>query len=140
MTDEELIVQIIPLWHAEMEWAKELLKRSFALQDAESILTALPKGRHEIPCTNWFIRTHGFGVDIFRTPSVGGIDFDFNSPAPDAWKLKIFFEKQFNDGQLQHHKYMHLADDEELLDKAIESALANNSLTHHSSRTPNGAP
>ena len=39
-----------------------------------------------IPGTHWVYRTHGVGVDIYRTASVGGIDFDFNMPDPDEWQ------------------------------------------------------
>ncbi|MBT3037338.1 MAG: hypothetical protein KUF75_02005 [Candidatus Thiodiazotropha sp. (ex Ctena orbiculata)] len=124
MTDEELIEKIIPFWYAVMAWAKELLMRSFKLKEAKDILRPEFRGRHQVPCTNWFIRTHGIGVDIFKTPEVGGIDFDFDKPHPDEWRLKIFFEKQFNDGQLPYQEYQHLADDEELLEKAIKNVVA----------------
>jgi hypothetical protein len=40
--------------------------------------------------------------------------------------LKIFFCKQYNDGQLPFSDYQALADDEERLEKAIENALIEN--------------
>ena len=126
MNDEKLIENIIPLWYAVMAWSKELLTRSFNLNEANDILRTEFRGRHQVPGTNWFIRTHGIGVDIFKTPEVGGIDFDFDKPDPDEWRLKIFFVKQFNDGQLPYQEYQHLADDEELLEKVIKSVIQNN--------------
>ncbi|MBC7010238.1 hypothetical protein BIZ38_17475 [Pseudoalteromonas sp. BZK2] len=125
MKDEELIKNLIPLWHSVMAWAKEVLVRSYKLDDAKDILGREYRGKNQIPGTNWFYRTHGIGVDVFKTPEVGGIDFDFGKDEPDEWRLKIFFEKQFNDGQLPYADYQHLADDEERLEKAIKMVLSN---------------
>ena len=124
MTDEKLIIQLIPLWYANLAWAKELIARSFGLETASEILKQEYRGRRQVPGTNWFIRTHGVGVDIFKSPEVGGIDFDFGRDAPDAWRLKYFFEKQFNDGQLPAADYIHLADDEDRLEAAIRAVLS----------------
>ncbi|MDP5152080.1 DUF6896 domain-containing protein [Rheinheimera baltica] len=123
MTDKDLIKQIIPLWYSSYAWANELLVRVFLLDNANEILSTNYRGMHQIPGTNWFYRTHGVGVDIFKTPEVGGIDFDFGKATPDAWRLKIFFEKQYNDGQLPLLDYQGLADNEDRLEKAIEQAL-----------------
>jgi hypothetical protein len=76
----KLISGIIPLWYANVAWAKELLVRAFALSKADEILRAEYRGRRQIPGTSWFIRTHGIGVDIycqqhFKTDTV------FRSPA-----------------------------------------------------------
>jgi hypothetical protein len=123
MKDEELIKQILPLWYDAIAWANELLVKSFHLEKAQDILKAEYRGLHQVKGTNWFIRTHGIGVDIFKTPEVGGIDFDFGKPEPDPWRLKIFFEKQYNDGQLPYSEYQCLSDDEERLERAIEKVL-----------------
>nr|WP_275442852.1 hypothetical protein [Pseudoalteromonas sp. OOF1S-7] len=117
-------MQLIPLWYANLSWAKELIARSFGLETASEILKQENRGRRQVPGTNWFIKTHGVGVDIFKSPEVGGIDFDFGHDAPDAWRLKYFFEKQFNDGQLPAADYIHLADDEERLKAAIKVVLS----------------
>ena len=82
-----------------------------------------------IPGTHWVHRTHGVGVDIYRTASVGGIDFDFNKPDPDEWRLKIFFEKQYNEGNLSFTAYRELYEDEELLDRVIKWRLTGDSTT-----------
>jgi hypothetical protein len=117
------IRNVIPLWYATMAWAKELLVRAFELEQAQHILRLKRHGRHPIPGTVWFIRTHGIGVDIYKTPDVGGIDFDFDKPDPDEWRLRLFFEKQLNDGQLPYAQYHELAEDEELLKQAIREVL-----------------
>jgi len=121
--DIELIRKIIPLWYAQRTWAKELLKKAFELDKANDILSTKFKGYKGIPGTNWMYRTHGIGVDIFRTADVGGIDFDFGKTEPDEWRLKIFFEKQYNEGNIPLAEYRHLFEDEQLLDKAIKGAL-----------------
>jgi hypothetical protein len=124
MKDEDLIEQIIPLWYSSMAWANELLIRAFKLEQAQDILKTEFRGLHQVQGTNWFIRTHGIGVDIFKTVEVGGIDFDFGKPDPDEWRLKIFFEKQYNDGQLPYAEYQCLSDDEDRLKLAIKNVLS----------------
>ena len=123
MTDIELVKQIIPLWYAQYAWAEELLKKSFGFETADEILTTEYRGSNQIPGTNWTYRTHGVGVDISRTSDVGGIDFDFDKPDPDEWRLFLLFEKQYNEGNLALDQYRHLADDEERLKLAIKEAL-----------------
>lgn len=122
-TDEDiqLIRALIPLWHAEMAWAKELLKRAFELHDAQEIMRPKFRGRRQIPGTTWFFRTHGIGVDVYRTSAVGGIDFDFDKLEPDPWRLAIFLEKQVNDGSLSYEKFGQLIDDEDRLKLALDS-------------------
>jgi len=119
----ELVREAIPLWYAQMAWAKELLVRAFNLERAEDILNKENRGIRQVPATSWFIRTHGIGVDIFKAPNVGGIDFDFDKPNPDAWRLVIFIERQVNDGQLKYELYRELIDDEELMKKVVSEAL-----------------
>ena len=121
MSDAELIKKIIPLWYSQYAWAEELLKKSFGLSNANEILNSKFRGFNQIPGTNWMYRTHGIGVDISRTPEVGGIDFDFDKPDPDEWRLRLFFERQYNEGNIPLAEYRHLADDEEALKKAISS-------------------
>jgi len=123
MDNFEKIRKIIPLWYAQRKWAEELLVRSFQLEKAEDILQSKYRGRHPIPGTNWMYCTHGVGVDIYRTVDVGGIDFDFNKKDPDAWRLRIFFEKQYNEGNLPLAEYRELYEDEGLLQCAVQQAL-----------------
>lgn len=121
---ENLVRAAIPLWYAQMAWAKELIARSFKLGRAEDILSPKFRGLKAIPGTAWYIRTHGVGVDVFKTPEVGGIDFDFDKPDPDPWRMNIFIERQVNDGNLAYELYHELLDDEELMKKAIADALS----------------
>ena len=69
-------------------------------------------------------RTHGIGVDVSKTPDVGGIDFDFDKPDPDEWRLSIFFERQYNEGNLPFNEYRPLVEDEDRLKAAIKGALS----------------
>ena len=124
MDNLEKIKKIIPLWYAQKAWAEELLVKSFNLNKAEEILKQENRGNNSIPGTNWMYRTHGVGVDIYRTADVGGIDFDFDKPDPDAWRLQIFFEKQYNEGNLPLNEYRELYEDEGLLKCFVEQALA----------------
>jgi len=123
MDNLEKIKNIIPLWYAQRAWAEELLKRAFTLNSAQEILQSQYRGRKSIPGTNWVYVTHGVGVDIYRTVEVGGIDFDFDKPDPDEWRLRIFFEKQYNEGNLAFAEYRELHEDEELLKSIIKQAL-----------------
>jgi hypothetical protein len=65
-------------------------------------------------------------VDVFKTPDVGGIDFDFDKPNPDLWRLRIFIERQVNDGNLSYDSYRELLDDEALMKDAISKVLGVN--------------
>lgn len=116
----ELIRRLLPLWYAEMAWAKELIVRAFQLQKPDDILRI--RGRRPIPGTNWTLCTHGVGVDVYKTPAVDRIDFDFDKPDPDVWRLQLFFEKQLNAGALDYSVYRELAEDEELLVSSIKEA------------------
>ena len=116
----------IPLWYAQRAWAQELIMRSFGLQRAEDVLLREFRGVRAVPGTVWFIRAHGIGVDVFKTPDVGGIDFDFDKPDPDPWRMTIFIERQVNDGNLPYELYRELLDDEDRMKQAIEAALGSN--------------
>lgn len=118
-----LVLAAIPLWHAQMAWAKELIKRSFNLEHPEDILLHKNRGRRAIPGTTWFLCTHGIGVDVYKTPDVGGIDFDFDKPNPDPWRMQIFIERQVNEGNLPYEAFQQLLADEEKLKFAIREAL-----------------
>ena len=120
------IKEAIPLWYAQVCWAKELIRLGFGLSAAQDILSGEHRGYKQVPGTAWYVRTHGVGVDVFKTPDVGGIDFDFDKPDPDPWRLKIFIERQVNDGNLPYENYRELLRDEELMKKAISAALSQN--------------
>ena len=124
MTDKELVHNLLPLWHAAKAWSEELLIKAFELSEATEILSKVPRATiHQVPGSNWYFKTHGVGLNVFKTPDAGGIDFDFDKLLPDAFKLKIFFYKQYNDNQLSLEAYQHLADNEELLEEVIREVL-----------------
>lgn len=123
MDHAEKIRRLIPLWYAHRKWAEELLVRVFNLSKAQDILKTEFRGKNQVPGSNWMYRTHGIGVDIYRTDEVGGIDFDFDKPDPDEWRLRRFFEKQYNEGNLPLNEYRELFEDEELWKSAIPQVL-----------------
>lgn len=123
MNNIEKVRVLIPLWYAQRKWAEELLVRAFDLKEAKDILDPKYRGRINIPGTNWMYRTHGIGVDIYRTADVGGIDFDFDKVAPDPRRFRMFIEKQYNEGNLPLAEYRELYEDEGLLISAVEMAL-----------------
>ena len=123
MNNLEKVQKIIPLWYAQRAWAEELLKRAFNLEEAHDILKKELRGNNPIQGTNWMYRTHGVGVDIYRTADVGGIDFDFDKPDPDEWRLRDFIERQYNEGNLPLAEYRELYEDEGLLKCFISEAL-----------------
>ncbi|MDX2441901.1 MAG: hypothetical protein QNK40_15305 [Desulfobacterales bacterium] len=123
MDNLEKIKKLIPLWYAQKAWAEELLVRAFNLEKPQDILQSEYRGRKSIPGTNWMYVTHGVGVDLYRTADVGGIDFDFDKPDPDEWRLRIFFEKQYNEGNLPLAEYRELYEDEGLLQCFVTEAL-----------------
>lgn len=119
MDNQQLIKNLIPLWYATRLWAEELIRRFLDTENPINVLAPENRGIKAILGTNWMYRTHGLGVDIYKTEDVGGIDFDFNKPDPDSWRLKIFFKKQYNDGALNYEHYRNLFEDEKLLEKEI---------------------
>ena len=119
----QLVKQAIPLWYANLAWAQELLVRAFGLTNAQDILRPENRYLRQIPGTCWFVRPHGVGVEIFKAPDVGGIDFDFDKPDPDEWRLARFIEAQVNDGQLPYQMYRELLDDEVRFKNAISLAI-----------------
>jgi len=114
---------IIPLWYAQRKWAEELIMRSLELDSPEEILTSEKRKNQTFPGTNWRFKVHGFGIDIYREEMVGGIDFDFDKPDPEPWRLKLFFERQYNEGSISLNEYRHLFEDEELLTLTIKESL-----------------
>lgn len=123
MNNQELIKNLIPLWHATRLWAEDLLRRYLDLADVADVLKLENRGKKPIIGTNWMYRTHGVGVDIYKTEDVGGIDFDFEKLNPDPWRMKIFFRRQYNDGNLNFEAYRHLFEDEDLLDRELAKLL-----------------
>lgn len=49
---------------------------------AEGGLRSEDRGNRIILGTAWYMRTHGSGVDVYKTLDTGGIDFDFDFDKP----------------------------------------------------------
>jgi hypothetical protein len=123
--DLELVRQLVPHWYAWRRWAEELLCRVYSLERVEHIARTNRRGaRHPIPGSNWTYRAHGVGVDVDRGINGGGIDFDFDKPDPDTWRLRLFAEKQLNAGNLPFDLYRPLLDDERRFEAASRQVLA----------------
>lgn len=120
MENQQLIKNLIPLWYAMRRWAEDILCRTLGLESSIEVLAPENRGKKAICGTNWVYCTHGLGVNIYKTEDVGGIDFDFNEPDPDPWRLKIFFKRQYNDGILSYELYRELFEDEELLSREVD--------------------
>jgi len=123
MDDSDLIRLLIPHWYATRKWAEELLVRTLGVSSAVEVLHGPHRGRKKIPGSNWSYRTHGVGVEIGRDRSDGGIDFDFDKPAPDPWRLRVFAEKQFRAGNLPK-EYKELIRDKERFEDVATAVLS----------------
>ncbi len=122
--DIELVRQLAPQWYASRRWAEELLCRGFGLTDPSDILRDRNKNPNRIvPGTNWRVQVHGIGVNIDRGIACGGIDFDFDKPDPDLWRLKRFAEKQLNVGNIPIADYFNLINEEDRFDAAFRAAF-----------------
>jgi hypothetical protein len=59
-------------------------------------------------------------VDITKPGNKGGIDFDFDKPEPDEWRLREFLIKQLNDGNLTKKIYRPLLQDKKRFSLAFD--------------------
>ena len=123
MDTVEAINLLVKNWHATRRWAEELLCSSLAISSASDVLNEPFKGTHSIPGTEWTYRTRGIGVDISKPDSKGGIDFDFDKPNPDEWRLRFFMIKQYNDGKLKKSDYRQLMQDEDIWKRSYDLAI-----------------
>ena len=113
-TDDDLIRGLLPLWYATRAWGEVLLCHAFDLVTASDIVRLHPKGvRRQVGNSNWYVRTHGIGVDIDGGLNRGGLDFDFDKPDPDPDRLLLFAERQINAGNISVAHYLPLVDDED---------------------------
>lgn len=124
MKDTDLIEMLVDQWRVERDWAEKLLVATLGLDSAEEVLQRRFRGKHIIPGTEWSYRTHGYGVDITKEGNRGGIDFDFNRPEPDAWRLRVFLVKQYNDGALTKKHFRPLLQDQQRWDAAVSKVLS----------------
>lgn len=117
----QLVRQVVVLWYAYRVWATELIQRSFSLEKAEDILEPANRGCRQIPGTAWYVRTHCQGVDIFKKPDIGGIDFDFGTPQPTPWQVMRFIDKQICDGSLPREPFSRLLTDARTLTRTLSA-------------------
>lgn len=123
MTDVELIKLLLPHWYATRAWAEALLVQAFELEKASDVLLPQHRGRHDTPGSQWTYRTHGVGVEITCEGNRGGIDFDFDEPALDPWKLRDFALKQLN-AKCLPTVYNGLVTDPQRFEKAAEAVCS----------------
>lgn len=124
MNDTEAVKALVVNWHETREWAEKLLVQAFDLNVASDILHRTNRGNKQIPGSEWHYRTHGVGVDIFKPGNKGGIDFDFDKPTPDPWRLRCFMIKQYNAGMLPKKTYRPLIQEEDRWDAAVRRVLS----------------
>lgn len=118
----QLVEKAIPLWHANIAWAKALLASSIKLSAPQDVLRKENRHLRQVPDTCWFVQPHGIGVHIHEAPGVDGIDFDFDKDDPDEWRLARFIDVQVDDGQLPYAAYRELLGGEQACESAIASA------------------
>lgn len=125
-SDDRLIADLIALWHETRFWAEELLCDTFDLQNIDDFIpTLILNGTPRIgqfPNSPWAYRVHGIGIDISKPNNRGGIDFDFDNPHIDRWRLREFMVKQLNDGSIPTRFYRPLVQDSDRWSAAMDSA------------------
>ena len=114
-SDDRLIADLIALWHETRAWAENLLCDTFDLQHVDDFMPYLARNytprTSQFPESLWSYRVHGIGIDISKPDNRGGIDFDFDKPQIDRWRLREFMVKQLNDGSISTRFYRPLAQD-----------------------------
>lgn len=126
MTELESMKELVTKWHESKKWAQCFICEKLNITNPRDILLPENRGRRQFPETEWFYRTHGLGVDIFKDNNKGGIDFDFDSEGINSFKLRIFMIKQLNDGKLTKRHYKKLLNDTEIWSSAFN--LMNNKV------------
>ena len=121
--DVEAIRGLIQDWYATREWAEQLLREHLGLASADEVLSQPHRGSGQLGDTEWHYRTHGGGVDVHLPGDRGGIDFDFDRPDPDAWRLEAFLVKQYNAGNLNKRTYRPFLQNRSRFSEAVEVAL-----------------
>lgn len=122
--DAERIRHLITMWHATRAWAEAMLIGFLGLHAASDVLRPQHRGRSRLGHTTWFYRTHGVGVEFGKDDETDGIDFDFDKPAPDVWRLRLFAEKQLSAGHLGAREYGPLVADESRFARIAEEVLS----------------
>lgn len=122
--DAALVADLIALWHQTRTWAEQLLCDTFDLSAANDCLPEMARSgtprSGQFPNSPWFYRVHG--IDIAKPNNCGGIDFDFDKPDVDRWRLREFMVKQLNDGALPMRYYRSLLQDADRWSSAMDAA------------------
>ena len=125
-SDDRLVADLIALWHETRSWAEKLLCDTFDLQHVDDFMPSLArKGTPrtgQFPDSPWSYRVHGIGIDISKPNNRGGIDFDFDKPHIDRWRLREFMVKQLNDGSIPTRFYRPLMQDSGRWSAAMDAA------------------
>ena len=125
-SDDRLVADLISLWYETRTWAEKLLCDTFDLQHIDDFMPSL--AHNETPRTGqfpnlpWSYRVHGIGIDISKSKNRGGIDFDFDKPQLDRWRLREFMVKQLNDGSIPARLYRPLVQDTDRWSTAMDAA------------------
>ena len=110
---EEAVQKLIEDWYIVRRWAERFLCDQLGLSSVEQISEPHLRGIRRVADTEWWYRTHGIGVDLFKEGNHGGIDFDFEQPDPDIYRMHSFMVKQYNDGSLTKKYFQSLLQDDE---------------------------
>lgn len=123
MTDKELVQNLVNLWYETRTWAEELIKRTFDIEHAHEIPHKELNEVYVFPGTSWhytcyrgIINIYKYITDCVQTEEVGGIEFDFNKPDPDADDLYDFLRRQYNAENVDCELYHDLTFDYERLE------------------------
>ena len=124
--DDKLVADLVALWHQTRAWAEQLLSDTFDLSDANEFLPTIaysdiPRSG-QFPDSPWLYRVHGIGIDVAKSNNCGGIDFDFDKPNVDRWRLREFMVKQLNDGAIPMRYYRPLLQDADRWSSAMDAA------------------
>ena len=124
--DAALVADLVARWYQTRAWAEQLLCDTF---DLPNVNDCLPTMAHsdiprsgQFPDTPWHYRVHGIGIDIAKPNNCGGIDFDFDKPDVDRWRLREFMVKQLNDGAIPKRYYRPLLQDAGRWSSAMDAA------------------
>ena len=123
MDNVEAIKALISSWYSTRAWAEKMLCNHLELENANDVLLSENRGNKKLGNTEWYFRTHGVGVDIYKPDNKGGIDFDFDKTDPDVWRLKGFLIKQLNDGKLTKKHYKNFLHNQELWITSFEKCI-----------------
>lgn len=124
--DTQLVSDLVTMWFSSRKWAEELICATFNLSSPDDFLANIRRFNKprsgQFPNSPWHYRIHGVGIDISKPNNCGGIDFDFDKPGVDQWRLREFMVKQLNDGAIPMRWYRPLLQDPARWSAALAAA------------------